>query len=167
MNTGQMLITMGAIVLLSLVILRINNVFFHTSSVMLDTKFGVMAVSLGTSIIEEATSKAFDAATDTNTVSSLSSLTDPNSLGHGSWEVYPDYNDFDDYNGFTKSTEGDSTFQSAVFNISCKVVYVDPSNPDVKSSVRTWHKKLTVTITSPSMLDTVRLNTIFSYWYFR
>ncbi|MFA3784061.1 hypothetical protein ABRY23_13455 [Melioribacteraceae bacterium 4301-Me] len=167
MSTGQLFITVGAIVLLTLVILRINNVFFSTSSVMLDTKFGVMAVSLGSSIIEEATSKAFDSATDTSSVSSLSSLTDPLNLGPESGEVYPNFNDFDDFNNFSKSTEGDSTFQSAVFNIKCKVVYVNPTNPDVPSSVKTWHKKLTVTVTSPSMSDTVKLSTIFSYWYFR
>ncbi len=162
-----MFITVGAIVLLTLVILRINNVFFSTSSVMLDTKFGVMAVSLGSSIIEEANSKAFDAATDSSSVSDLSSLTAPSSLGPASGEVYPNFNDFDDFNGFTKSTEGDSTFQSAVFNIDCKVVYINPSNPNVDAGVKTWHKKLTVTVTSPSMKDTVRLSTIFSYWYFR
>lgn len=167
MNTGQMLITIGAIILLALVILRVNTNFFHTSSVMLDTKFGVMAVSLGTSIIEEASSKAFDAVTDTNSVSTTSSLTSAWGLGPKVGEVYPYFNDFDDFDGFVKTTAGDSTFQSAIFNAVCTVNYVNPTAPDVPVSYQTWHKKLTVVITSPSMSDTVTLSSIFSYWYFR
>ncbi len=167
MNTGQMLITISAIILLALVILRVNTNFFQTSSVMLDTKFGVMAVSLGTSIIEEASSKAFDAATDTNSISSTSSLTSAWALGPKVGEAYPYFNDFDDFDGFVKTTAGDSTFESAIFNAVCTVNYVNPTAPDVAVSYQTWHKKLTVVITSPSMRDTVTLSSIFSYWYFR
>lgn len=153
--------------LLSLVILRINNVFFSTSSVMLDTKFGVLAVSLGTSIIEEANSKAFDKATDTTSISQTSSLTAVASLGPEAGEVYPNFNDFDDFNGYVRSTAGDSTFQSAPFYITCRVGYITPTNPEVYVSSQTWHKKINVTVTSPSMKDTIRLSSVFSYWYFR
>jgi len=167
MNTGQMLITIAALLLLSLVILRINNVFFSTSSVMLDTKFGVLAVSLGTSIIEEANSKAFDKATDTTSISQTSVLTTVASLGPEAGEIYPNFNDFDDFNGYVRSTAGDSSFQSAPFYISCQVGYITPSNPESFVSSQTWHKKINVTVTSPSMKDTIRLSSVFSYWYFR
>lgn len=167
MNTGQMLITIAALMLLSLVILRVNNSFFSTSSVMLDTKFGVLAVSLATSIIEEANSKAFDKATDTTSVSLTTSLTPVAYLGPETGEAYPNFNDFDDFNGYNRSTVGDTTFQSAVFNASSVVRYINPGNPDVNASSTTWHKKIIVTVTSPSMADTIRLSSIFSYWYFR
>ncbi|MCK9279997.1 MAG: hypothetical protein M0P71_05215 [Melioribacteraceae bacterium] len=167
MNTGQMMITIAAMMLLTVVILRVNTNFFNTSNVMYETKFGVMAVSFGTSIIEEATSKAYDANTVDMSLGNINSLTNPNSLGKETGESYPDFDDFDDYNGYTKSTAGDNTFQSAVFNAVCIVKYVDPSNLNVFTNTRKWHKKMIVTITSPSMVDTVRMSTIFSYWYFR
>jgi hypothetical protein len=167
MNTGQLMITVGALMLLSLVILRVNNSFLSTSTVLLNSKFGVLAVSLGTSIIEEANSKAFDEVTDTVSISSVSSLSAVTSLGPESGEVYPNYNDFDDFNGYTRTTAGDSTFQSAVFNVNCNVRYILPSDPNVSTSAKTWHKRITVTVSSPSMVDTVRLYSIFSYWYFR
>ncbi|MDQ7818160.1 MAG: hypothetical protein RDU14_14125 [Melioribacteraceae bacterium] len=167
MNTGQMLITIAALMLLSLVILRVNNSFFSTSSVMLDTKFGVLAVSFATSIIEEANSKSFDNATDTTSISSTESLTAITSLGPETGEVYSNFNDFDDFNGYSRSTAGDSTFQSAVFNASCQVRYISPSNPSAEATSKTWHKRITVTVTSPSMADTIKLYSIFSYWYFR
>lgn len=167
MNTGQMMITIAALLLLSVVILRVNNSFLSTNTVVNQTKYDVMAVSLGTSIIEEASSKAFDTYTRNNSVTSVSSLTSPYSLGPGSGEVYPNFDDFDDFNGYTRNTSNDTTFLSANFTARTVVDYVTPTNPNTTSYIRTWHKRLRVTVTSPSMPDTVRLSTIFSYFYFR
>lgn len=161
MNTGQMLITIAALMLLSLVVLRVNNGFLSTNTVMMESKFGVLAVSLATSMIEEANGKAFDHFTDSNTVTLTSALS---SLGPESGEVYPDFNDFDDFNNFTKI---DSTLPSAVFKIACKVNYINPANPESASGSKTWHKKITVQVTSESMQDTVEMSTIYSYFYFR
>ena len=168
MNTGQMLITVGAMVLLTLVILRVNRGFLTTNTAMMETKFDVLAVSLGTSMIEEASGKAFDQNTDTASVTSTASLS---SLGPDGSEVYPNFNDFDDYNGFIKIVKYDSsdtTFKSADFKIKCDVGYINPSNPEVlMTSPKTWHKRLNVEVTSNSMVDTIRLSTVYSYFYFR
>ena len=164
MNTGQMMITLGAMMLLGTIILRVNAGFLSTNNVLLDSKFGVLAVSIATSVIEEATGKAFDATTDSNAVDNLADLTAPGSLGKAPWEVYPFFNDFDDYNGLNII---DSTKSSAMFNIQCKVDYINPANPEVPSGIRTWHKKITVTVTSKSMEDTLRMSSINSYFYFR
>ncbi|MDX1700069.1 MAG: hypothetical protein R3250_05590, partial [Melioribacteraceae bacterium] len=62
---------------------------------------------------------------------------------------------------------------SAEFNLKSTVEYVKPNNPDVISSTPTWHKKITVYITSNSLIneegvqDTVVLSSVFSYWHFR
>ena len=168
MNTGQMLITVGAMVLLTLVILRVNRGFLTTNTSMMETKFDVLAVSLGTSIIEEANGKAFDQNTDTTSVTSTASLS---SIGPDGSEVYPNFNDFDDYDGLVKIVKYDSsdtTFKSADFKIKCKVGYINPSNPEVlMTSPKTWHKRLNVEVTSNSMVDTIRLSTVYSYFYFR
>ncbi|OGU57496.1 MAG: hypothetical protein A2V66_12495 [Ignavibacteria bacterium RBG_13_36_8] len=164
MNTGQMLITIAALLLLSVVVLRTNNSFLITDSVLYDTKFGVLAVSLGTSVIEEATSKTFDNTSDSASVTSLNALTLPLLLGPEAGETYDTYNDFDDFNGYTRV---DSSMPSAIFNISCRVNYVTTSNPDAISAIKTWHKEITVTITSVSMIDTVKMSSIYSYWYYR
>lgn len=164
MNTGQVMLTMVAIVLLALVILRVTNNFLSTGDVLMDTKFGVLAVSLATSLIEEASSKAFDNKTDTNHVDNVLSLTSATSLGKETGEVYPNFNDFDDFNNLNKT---DSSMPSAVFNIRAVVHYVAPTNPNLPLTTTSWHKRIVVTVTSKSMDDTVRLSSIFSYWYFR
>ncbi|MFH1195237.1 MAG: hypothetical protein V1720_05970 [bacterium] len=164
-----MLITIGAIMLLSLVIVRVNSGFLNTSTVLMDSKFGVMAVSLGTSVLEEAVGKAFDENTIVNSVASLTSLS--SALGKNTGESYTSpttpFDDFDDYNGLTTDTRADTTLKSAVFYISSVVGYVNASNADVFTTNRTWHKKIIVTVTSPSMVDTVRLSQVYSYFYFR
>jgi MSHA pilin protein MshD len=161
MNTGQMLITIGALMLLSLVILRVNNNFLSTNTVLMENKFGILAVSLGTSVLEEAKGKAFDHNTDTTAVTSLNQLS---SIRPESGETDPLFNDFDDFDGLVRI---DTTLPSAPFKIQCDVDYINPNNPDVASASKTWHKKLTVTVTSDFMQDTVTLSSIYSYFYFR
>jgi hypothetical protein len=166
MNTGQMIMTLGAMMLLSTIMLRVNTANLTNESIRDDAQFGVLATSLATSIIEEAQSKAFDEKSDTMNVSALTQLTSV--LGPETGETEDTFDDFDDYNGFTKR---DSTMPSATFDISCQVVYVEPGNITGSTSNRTWNKKLIVTITRPVSADSsvlaLRTASIFSYWYFR
>ena len=167
MNTSQMMITIGALFLLSLVILRVTRGFLNTDEVLLDSKLGVMAVSVASSLLEEANGKAFDENTDSATVTSLSGLS--SYLGPDG-EVYPHFNDIDDFNGLKKI---DNTIPAARFIDSIAVEYVSSANLDVPSASKTWNKKITVFVSSPSLLgpdgkpDTVKMSQVFSYWYFR
>ncbi|MBU2494138.1 MAG: hypothetical protein KJ571_16040 [Bacteroidetes bacterium] len=165
MNTGQMMITIGAIMLLTLVIVRVNNGFLSTDSVLMRSKFGVLAVSLATSMIEEANGKAFDHNTDTTSVSAITQLT--STLGPETGETYSTFNDFDDYHNYLRYTATDSTIVSAPFKIYCRVNYINPSDPDDSSATRTWHKKIYVEVSSPNMEDTIKMSSVFSYWFFR
>lgn len=170
MNTGQSFMSIGAMFLLSLTILRVNNNILTTDTVMHDSKFGILATSIATSLIEKASKKAFDANTFENSVSTLTALTPASGLGPASSESAPDScNDFDDFDGYTERI---SNLPSAIFDVSCEVSYVNPNNPDGKLTTQSWHKKMTVTVTSPNIgneekTDTIRLSTIYSYWHFR
>jgi hypothetical protein len=166
MNTGQMIMALGAMLLLSVIMLRVNTANLTNETIRDDAQYGVLATSIATSIIEEAQSKAFDEKTDTMNVTALTQLTSV--LGPETGETESTFDDFDDYNNFTKR---DSTMPSAIFDISCQVVYVDPGNIEGSTSNRTWNKKLIVTITRPIAADSsvlaLRTASIFSYWYFR
>ena len=130
MNTGQMMITMAAMMLLSIVILNVNRNALSTTTSMAESKYQILAVSLGTALIEEAFSKAFDQNTaDGNLADNLTDLT--TNLGPGSTEkIKSDFNDFDDFNNFIDSTSSDQTLISADFVIGSKVYYVDPISSD-------------------------------------
>jgi len=134
MNTGQSFLSLGAMALVSLIILQVNTGFVMTSSTLLDNKLNILAVSLASSIIEEASGKAFDAKTVTDAISNTSDLTYPGSLGKGATESYPNFNDFDDFNGLERASYA---MASAEFDIKSEVCYVKSTNPDKKSSFPT------------------------------
>lgn len=178
MNTGQSLFSIGALLLLSLTVLRVNNTILSSDVVMRDSKLGILGVSLGTSLIEEANKKAFDAVTADDGITDVNLLTSPSGLGPASGELPADFNDFDDYNKYVKldtiftminigSTTIIDTNRYVVFKDSCVVCYVEPTNIDGKIMAKTWHKKMTVFVSSPSMIDTIKISKVFSYWNFR
>lgn len=175
MNTGQMLITIGAIFLLSMVILTTNRGLITTNTTMIDNRYGIIGVSLATSTIEKATSRAFDHNTDTLSIDALSLLTNVNQLGleTGENSTNPDgFNDFDDYNCYRVTPKVDSlnfegTTKKIVFNTYCNVDYVSGVDPRTVSNQREWHKRITVRVISPGMTDTIKMSSVYSYWYFR
>lgn len=167
MNTGKILLTLAAMVIMTRIIGNVNNNLLIVQDVTITSKLQVLATSICTSIIEEASNKAFDEKTDTMAVYSVNSLS--TTLGKEAGEVYPNFDDFDDYNNFTKV---ENSLPAATFYIKCRVDYVNPTTPNQISSTPTFHKRLTVNVTSPSMRlnnvqDTIRMSTVFSYWYFR
>ncbi len=175
MNTGQMLITIGAIFLLSLVILRVTSTLLSTNDVLDRSKIGLLAVSVATSAIEEASGKAFDE----NTIAGPAS--DPNQLSSvlraESGEIYPAFDDVDDFNEFKTSPKLDTVDISGsafiVFQTFCIIDYVSDNDPEQVSNQRTWNKRLTVKVTSADMTDeytgrqdTIILKTVYSYFHF-
>lgn len=166
MNTGQSLFSIGALLLLSMTVLKMNNFILVNDTVMQDSKLGILAVSLATSLIEEASKKAFDANTVDAEVSDFNLLTNY-PLGRGVGEIEDSsqtFNDFDDYEAYEYHYD---YLPSAEYDLKCTVYYVEPTNPQQKVAYRTWHKKMEITVTSESMRDTIKLSTIYSYWHFR
>jgi hypothetical protein len=170
MNTGQLMLTIGGMFLLAMLVLRTNNTFLKTNEIMMNSKISVAALSLATSVVEEASGKQFDENTS-GAISDSTQLTLPGNLNPEAGEVYPNFDDFDDYNNYSRT---DTISNSAIYSIKCRVVYVQFNNTtkriDEITNKQTWHKKIEVRITSPSMLkingqqDTVMLSSIFSYW---
>jgi hypothetical protein len=160
MNTGQMMITAGAMMLISILVLSISSTQLTTQDSMQNSKFGILAISLASSTLEIATQKAFDQWSVDSTLTNTNQLT--LKLGPGPGETSPEtFNDYDDFHNYTNV---DSTMPSALFTIKCTVDYVDPNKPGFISSSRTWHKMMTVTVTSPAMKDVVKLSKVYSYF---
>jgi hypothetical protein len=172
MNTGQTILTVGAIVLLGLTILTVNRTSLQHGTILTATKVGIYAISMGLSRIEDASGNHFDAMTVNNSYNDptlVTQMTAVNALGPEAGEN-PDstlsFNDFDDYN---LPNHPARTWIPGVDSIIVKstVVYVDPTTPNTTSGAQTWSKKMTVSVTAPSMSDTVKMQYIYSYFYFR
>lgn len=177
MTTGQMLITVAAMLLLSLLILRVGSTTIVNQDSMQTSKFGVLAVSIASSILEEATMKSFDekANTDPRTYfSNVNELTVSGSIGIDAGENPDSIKTFDDFDDFHNYTTTYDSLGSAVFNVSCAVSYVDPDLGGFVTANRTWHKMLTVTISSPSVvkpgtndMEEFVFRKVFSYFHFQ
>jgi len=167
MNTGQTMLTLLAMMMLTLLSVRMNSALLSTQENMQNSKFGLAAISLATSVIENANKLAFDEITIDSAITSTNALTGISSLGvdgseHANKPV--EFDDFDDYNNYEYD---ERTLASAYYHISCRVSYVTSATPNIDAAGKTFNKKLTVSVSSVSMQDTVTISTIFSYWYFR
>ena len=147
MGGVQMMLVLGAMVLLSLLVLGINRAQFFSEQQMAQSEY---LTAVGQTLVSEIAGKHYDAATASNEKAPVSSFTAPGSLGNGWWESYPNFNDFDDYHRFTTTV---NTPRAGSFRVSCLVDYVNPSTPNQRSSVRTRTKRLRVSIDS-DFLDT-------------
>jgi len=167
MGLGQMMLSVFALALLGTAILMMNNTVMDSGSAIETTEYFIMATSLGISQIESASGKAFDENTVSSDISSEASLTV--NLGKETGETEATFDDYDDFNGFSKWVNGDTVnFRSANFFIKDSVDYVTVTgNTVVGSSARTYHKRLRVWVSSPFMKDTLKFSSIYSYWYFR
>lgn len=172
MNGGQMMITIAALMLLSIVILRVNTGNLNTNGVLIDSKIQILATSLANSLIEEAFSKEFDENTLVLPAELLTNLTPAESLNpeDEKYDTAPYFDDMDDFNKLEIKKTINGVDEYKIF---CTVEYVNPLNPNTAVSYRTWNKKITVTVTSNGMKnsytgvqDTIKISSVRSYWYF-
>ena len=151
MNTQQLL-TIAGIVIFTLFTLSSNSSKLIQSSASNFNEAVLVAADLGQSLIEEIHSKAFDENTILGAVDATVDLTAPNLLNHDSGEDYDEsttFDDVDDYNGFSRDYP-DKLLDN--FTTSVKVYYVNTSNPSTISSLRTFAKKVEVTISNPYLV---------------
>jgi hypothetical protein len=188
MNLGQMMMVIVALAMLGMLMLNANNTVLETNDTQNASEFGITAVSLATSIVEEASGKMFDeviADSTTSVLSAATQLTAVTALGKDGSETYRsstlDFNDYDDFHGLSLVFK--SPLDSAVtpgvtrefvvpgirakYLVRCRVEYVADTDLDCAVNYRTWHKRLTVTVTAPGnpvMRDSLVYPTVVSYW---
>jgi hypothetical protein len=159
MSSNQSLFSIGALLIFSLITLRFNTSVLENSRVEIENKVYLTAFSLADDMIEEIKQKAFDATTIDFPTTDPSTLTAPGALGHSGSEIYPNYNDIDDYNLYSKTI---SAPHAENYHVECTVCYVDGNNPDQQVFTQTFYKKLVVTVSSPFMNHPVILSFIFT-----
>lgn len=160
MGSIQSLLAIGAIILFALISIRFNSSVLQNSTVEIENKVYLTAFSLADDLIEEMKQKSFDESTaKALRIVALTSLTEPAQLGYESGEVWPNFNDIDDYNGFSKPV---SLPHAENFEVLCKVRYFDPANPELENPGRTFYKKVEIEVSSPYMRTPVKMGFVFS-----
>ncbi|MBK8944850.1 MAG: hypothetical protein IPM32_06195 [Ignavibacteriae bacterium] len=165
MNTGQMMIGIVALGLVTFTLLNFNRGSISTQDSITYNKSFILATTVAQSVLDEINSKAYDEEIVNGTkIFSANDFSDV--LKKETGETYPNFDDIDDYNNFSRS---DSIPQMGVFNINVKVEYLtDDLQPTVS---KTYNKNITVRISSPSLFnffkdvqDTVEVKSLFSQW---
>jgi hypothetical protein len=172
MHTGQMLQTIGALGLLSLLILNANRAVLGNTRTVYTGQYASTAISIAQSYILDATTKNFDEASIGS-----AAIKDPTKFSahlgpDGTESGISSFDDIDDYNGYielvTTPTDALTTYQ-----VNCTVEYVSAADPSTVSSPQTFFKRITVSVSVPYADPTlfqgegttpaVRLSSVVSY----
>lgn len=176
MGLGQMMLTIAAMFLLSLVILTTNRGFLNTSATMYESRYDILGVSIANSIMEDALGIAFDERTINTKINDVELMTLVASLGIDDANENVSnpltFDDFDDYNAYKTTPKVDSikvigSANSMVLQSFVRVDYVSVNDPNQIVNYRTYHKRMSIRSFAPGMTDTVRLSSVSSYWHFR
>lgn len=161
MYSGQNILVIGALSILTLLILNFYDSDSNQLSISLYNEAVVTATGLGQTVIEEISSKPFDEKVINQYVEVPDSLTPALSLGAetGETDIYL-FDDMDDFKNYSRT---DSLFRLGNFNINVDVNYVEETKPDIAGNVRTFYKLATITVTNPYLKGALKLNYIASY----
>jgi hypothetical protein len=155
MNTGQSFMSIGAIILLSLVSLSFNSAVLQNTTLETENKVYLTAFSLADDLIEEIKQKAFDEKTIDFQAINVNQLTYPPDKESG--EVWPYFDDIDDYNNYIKPV---SLPHAEGYTVSCIVNYSTANGDDI--FVRSFYKKVIIIVTSDYMSGPLYLKYVFS-----
>lgn len=159
MGGVQSLLAIGAIVLFSLSSIRFNSSVLQNLTVEIENKVYLTAFSLADDLIEEIKQKAFDENTVKFNIVALSSLTPSANFGKETGEVYPAFDDIDDYHNFTKPV---NLPHAEGYSITCKINYVSTNDPNQIVTTPTFFKRIEVTASSPYLRHPVTLHFVFT-----
>lgn len=165
MGKGETLFTLGAVIMLSLLAINVNNSFTENTEYFNQTRYELETISIANSFIEEASQLPFDELSwDSTKIEKVATdFTNVSDLGPDAGESDISlFDDFDDYNNFMRA---ETTMQN-VYDISCRVVYINPNCPDSSISIRSLYKKLIVTVKNTVNSDSLSLSYVHGFWYF-
>jgi hypothetical protein len=157
MNTGQMMLTIGALILLGTTVFTVNSNSLNQGTILRQTEIGIYAVSLATSYIQKAMSLAFDEKTNTrptlpvNAVPSAYLTASPLGIDAGFGEIAnrdSTFDDFDDYNNYSKDTLITNVDQFHVGAIVYYIQNIGDAQPYARTATPTWLKRMDVHVNS-------------------
>lgn len=187
MNTGQMLTVMGALALLSLLMLTVNSMIVTQTTSNLESEATLNAISLAQSLLDEVMTKAYDdsmylpnppfSKTNPKRIWDTTGFT-PKSLLHptaaeNALVPQPDflmttasyhselyYSDMGDYNGYIRDV---LTPVMGTFRLQVTVDYSSEAHPDQSTPTRSYFKKIIVTVTHLNITHPFTLTDVAVY----
>ena len=156
MGNSQMILIVGAIVLLSVLSINANRSILTSTETTVNSEAILAATAMANELMNEICTKAYDEASVTSLITETNipnSFTSSQYLGPDG-ENYPAFDDIDDFNGYSRVTPSPRTGN---FSSQVTVDYVNINNPDVAVAMKTRLKRIEVAVTNTTLLDTLRL----------
>ena len=176
MNTGQIMITIFALILLVTITTNFYTIVGSTGDDISNGQDDILATAVSASWAQMAQGLAYDNVTDTSDIAfqNPSALTPSAALGVEAGEnkdSVATFNDFDDFNGAVLQKPAGSS--SRIFTTRFAVSYVDPGNINASVPVRTFVKRMDLVTWrsyppphAGEMIDTLRTSIVFGYFNF-
>lgn len=161
MNTGQTLLISIGLFLFTIFILTVYRSTASRFATVISNESLLTASALAQSMVDQIIQKSFDEKTINKVVFHPDSLTPASILGPEFNET--DVSKFDDIDDYNNYIQNDSLPRLGRFQSFVKVNYVDQTNPDQASTIRTFFKKISVFVTNDFVKDTVKIYRIVSY----
>ena len=155
MASIQSLLALGALVIFSIISMLFNSSVLQNTTLEIEDKVYLTAFSLADDLIEEMKQKAFDEKTVDFQAIKKEQLSNP--LGKDAGETWPNFNDIDDYKGYTKSIDAP---HAEGYTVTCDVEYCDASG--TPKLAQDYYKKVTITVSSDYLRDPFQMYFIFS-----
>jgi hypothetical protein len=173
MGTNQIMLILGALVILVTLQLSINAAIIRSTSTSLDGEATIDAMSMGQAMIDEIRTMAYDSIACRRLVTNPADFTPAAALGpdgdsleyritldQAPFQSQIVYNDVDDYNGYTRIV---ASPRLGNFTVHDSVYYVTDFDQNTYSSTPTYFKKVIVTVTHPDLLYPVVMKSLVVY----
>jgi hypothetical protein len=169
MSTGQVILTIGAFVLLSTILVSFYGLVVDSTKAFESTQADITEIALAVSYQEIIQGMAFDQVTyggylNASQVNSLSTTLGPDGPDETTMETF---NDIDDFNGY-QDPQVNPGGVLGTFLTQFKVFYADPNNPNQNASGKTFVKRVDMKVwrASPPAQDTLRTSFVVGYFHF-
>lgn len=170
MNTGQMMLVIGAFAMLATLALSINGTIINTMSLSLESEMAMNAHAFAQSMLDEILTKWYDERAISTKIYNYSDMTAYGQLGPDPGELIPKvggfdvtfrsltrYNDVDDYHRYKRKITNNLGW---IFEVVDSIDYVSEDDPDVYSSTQTFYKRITVYVYNNNMAKDAAGNVI-------
>ena len=167
MNTGQIMLVLGAFAMLSILALSFNRTMYGSLQLGIEMEATLNALSIGQSMLDEIMSTNFDQKTLNKVAYGYSEITPPGNLGPETGETIAGidsaywsggtfydfeskskFNDVDDYNLYRRKVFDPRMGYFEVFD---SVKYVSEFHPDKDTASATYYKRIVVVVRHPSL----------------
>ncbi len=157
----QNILLIGAFVLLSITVLQVNGLITATNMVFIDNEVKIAAIGFAQTLMEKIIALDFDEkTTDNQFVKFPTELTSASSFGP--YEEIKD--DIDDYHNYSEVINTD---RIDGFQLNVCVTYANTSDPKQDSSMRTFLKRVKITVTNPKYMknpESLTISSIVAYY---